>query len=171
MTSPLHRTRREFLTTSASGLGGIALGSMLSEDGLLNAANAADPAAFAEARSHREGAAKACIFIFMEGAPSQLDLFTPKPAFVVTALLGAWTAWSLAKERVSLNSARWLPVAYVFAYLAYQRIDQLVPQAVRDAYGRLKESLGYSTGPRPPSYGSVSAALFVIGVGLLSLRC
>ena len=54
MTSPLHRTRREFLTTSASGLGGIALGSMLSEDGLLNAANAADPAAFAEARSHRE---------------------------------------------------------------------------------------------------------------------
>ena len=79
MTSPLHRTRREFLASSASGLGGIALGSMLSEDGLLNAANAADPAAFAEARSHREGPAKACIFIFMEGAPSQLDLFTPKP--------------------------------------------------------------------------------------------
>ncbi len=101
---------------------------------------------------------------------ASIDLFTPKPAFVVTALLGAWTTWSLAKERVSLNSARWLPVAYVFAYLAYQRIDQIVPQAVRDAYGRLKESLGYSTDPLPPSYGSVSAALFVIGVGLLSLR-
>ena len=101
---------------------------------------------------------------------ASIDLFTPKPAFVVTALLGAWTAWSLAKERITLNSARWLPVAYVFAYLAYQRIDQIVPQAVRDAYGRLKESLGYSTAPLPASYGSVYAALFVIGVGLLSLR-
>lgn len=101
---------------------------------------------------------------------ASIDLFTPKPAFVVTALLGAWTAWSLAKERVTLASARWLPVSYVFAYLAYQRIDQIVPQAVRDAYGRLKESLGYSTAPLPASYGSVYAALFVIGVGLLALR-
>lgn len=101
---------------------------------------------------------------------ASIDLFTPKPAFVVTALLGAWTAWSLAKERVTLNSARWLPVAYTFAYLAYQRIDQIVPQVVRDAYGQLKVSLGYSTAPLPASYGSVYAALFVIGVGLLSLR-
>ena len=44
--SHLHRTRRECLTTSASGLGGIALGSMLSEDGLLNAASAVDEDAF-----------------------------------------------------------------------------------------------------------------------------
>ena len=41
-------TRREFLTTSASGLGGIALGSMLAQDGILNAATAKDPAGFAE---------------------------------------------------------------------------------------------------------------------------
>ena len=77
--SLIHRTRREFLTTSASGLGGIALGSMLAENGVLNAASAADPAAFLEATGHGEAKAKACIFIFMEGAPSQLDLFTPKP--------------------------------------------------------------------------------------------
>ncbi len=79
LSSHILRTRREFLTTSASGLGGIALGSMLSEDGLLSAATAADPGAFLEASSHREAKAKACIFIYMEGAPSQLDLFTPKP--------------------------------------------------------------------------------------------
>ena len=81
--NPLHshlaRTRREFLTTSASGLGGIALGSMLSRDGLLNAATAEDASAFHVLRPHREPKAKACIFIFMAGAPSHIDLFDPKP--------------------------------------------------------------------------------------------
>ena len=38
----LARTRREFLTTSASGIGGIALGSMLARDGVLGAASAPD---------------------------------------------------------------------------------------------------------------------------------
>lgn len=99
---------------------------------------------------------------------ASIDWFTPKPAFVVTALIGAVTAYSFARERVSLNSARWLPVAYVFAYLAYQRIDQIVPPAVREAFNQLKASLGYSTAPMPASYGSVYAALFVIGVGVLA---
>ncbi|MBL8919537.1 MAG: hypothetical protein JNJ54_11790 [Myxococcaceae bacterium] len=101
---------------------------------------------------------------------ASIDVFTPKPAFVVTALLGAATAWSFARERVSLNSARWLPVAYAFAYLAYQRIDQLVPQVVRDAYTALKAQLGYSTAPLPASYGSVYAVLFVVGMGVLAER-
>ncbi len=78
-TSHLARTRREFLTTSASGLGGIALGSMLSDDGLLNAATATDAEAFRSLQPHHNARAKACIFIFMAGAPSQLDLFDPKP--------------------------------------------------------------------------------------------
>lgn len=77
--SNIARSRREFLTTSASGLGGIALGSMLAEDGVLNAATAKDPAEFARLRPHHDAKAKACIFIFMAGAPSHLDLFDPKP--------------------------------------------------------------------------------------------
>ncbi len=83
---PLHqhasRTRREFLTTTASGLGAMALGAMLSDDGLLRAEDAiAAPAAspLEPKPPHFEPKAKACIFIFMAGAPSQLDLFTPKP--------------------------------------------------------------------------------------------
>ncbi len=71
-------TRREFLTTSASGLGGIALGSMLSQDGLLNAATASDSGQYHTLQPHGEAKAKACIFIFMAGAPSQLDLFDHK---------------------------------------------------------------------------------------------
>lgn len=79
MNQSIESTRREFLATSASGLGGIALGSMLSDDGLLNANTVSDPDTFRNLQTHGEAKAKACIFIFMAGAPSQLDLFDPKP--------------------------------------------------------------------------------------------
>lgn len=76
------RTRRDFLTTSASGLGMLALASMLQQDGLL----ASSPEAAADGSNplapkppHFAPKAKACIFLFMAGAPSQLDLFDPKP--------------------------------------------------------------------------------------------
>jgi hypothetical protein len=68
-------TRRSFLATSASGLGGLALASLLQEDA--RAASAADPLALKP--SHFPARAKSCIFIFMAGAPSQMDLFDPKP--------------------------------------------------------------------------------------------
>ena len=77
-------SRREFLNTAASGLGGIALGSMLTDDGLIGPHTAmaegvplADP--LLPKAPHFEPKAKACIFFFMAGAPSQLDLFDPKP--------------------------------------------------------------------------------------------
>jgi len=73
--------RREFLNTTASGLGMAALGSMLSNDGLLQQATATDELVnpLAAKDPHFEGTAKACIFIFMAGAPSHLDLFDEKP--------------------------------------------------------------------------------------------
>ncbi|HVR74949.1 MAG TPA: DUF1501 domain-containing protein, partial [Planctomycetota bacterium] len=80
-------TRREFLNTTASGLGMMALGAMLTQDGLLSPAHAM-PEGGPGARQveplesrppHFEPRAKSCIFIFMEGAPSQIDLFDPKP--------------------------------------------------------------------------------------------
>ncbi len=81
------QTRREFLNTTASGLGMAALGAMLSQDGLLSPTHAAeDPVAdqrfvnpLAPRPSHFEPRAKACIFVFMAGAPSHIDLFDPKP--------------------------------------------------------------------------------------------
>jgi len=73
--------RREFLTSTASGLGALALGSMLKEDGLLAAdAGSANPLAVRE--SHSPATAKNCIFIFLAGAPSQIDLLDPKPKLV-----------------------------------------------------------------------------------------
>ena len=82
----VERTRREFLAPSASGLGMAALGSMLSDDGVLSSASAADTQGAVNPmlpkKSHFPAKAKACIFIFMAGAPSQLDLFDPKPKLV-----------------------------------------------------------------------------------------
>src|SRR6185503_15726526 len=71
-------TRRDFLATSTSGLGLLALASAFKDQGLL-ASTPASSNMLAPRPSHYPAKAKACIFIFMEGAPSQMDLFDPKP--------------------------------------------------------------------------------------------
>ena len=73
--------RRDFLATSASGVGTLALASLLGADGYLapGARAAAAGNALAAKAPHFVPKAKACICIYMEGAPSQMDLFDPKP--------------------------------------------------------------------------------------------
>ncbi len=76
----LTHTRRSFFNTAASGLGGVALAGMLQQDGLLRASPASmaiNP--LAPRGGHFPAKAKNCIFIFMAGAPSHIDLFDPKP--------------------------------------------------------------------------------------------
>ncbi len=63
-------TRRDFLTKSYIGLGGLALSNLL--------ANEASPM-LPKAR-HFPSKAKRCIFLFMEGGVSQVDLFEHRPA-------------------------------------------------------------------------------------------
>ena len=79
----LQSTRREFFNSTACGLGAAALGSLLTNEGMLASANAADNSAVSspiELRvAHLPARAKSCIFFFMAGAPSQVDLFDPKP--------------------------------------------------------------------------------------------
>ena len=65
--------RRQFFTSSASGIGSLALGSLLSKDGLL----ADGPGPLAASAPHFAPKAKRCIFIFLAGAPSQLDMLDP----------------------------------------------------------------------------------------------
>ena len=74
----LQLTRRDFLTTSASGLGGLALASLLGGDQLL-AAESTQTNPLTPRAPHFAPKAKQCIFIYMEGGTSQLDLFDPKP--------------------------------------------------------------------------------------------
>jgi hypothetical protein len=77
----VHLTRRDFLATASSGLGTLALASLFRAEGLL----AGEEVRISSGRPLLPKAppltpkAKACIFIYMEGAPSQMDLFDPKP--------------------------------------------------------------------------------------------
>src|SRR5688572_9025295 len=63
--------RREFFRRTAAGLGAAALGELLAQD------TASDP--LMPKRAHMPAKAKSVIFLFMSGAPSQLDLLDPKP--------------------------------------------------------------------------------------------
>src|SRR5213594_743127 len=91
-------TRRDFLATAASGIGTLALASLFRADGLLavESAIANAPAASPAVPPHFAPRANACIFFFMEGGPSQMDLFDPKPK--LNELNGQKLPESLTKE-------------------------------------------------------------------------
>ena len=69
--------RRAFLSRSASGLGSVALASLLARDSqAAGKANAPGVAGFPDLKAK----AKRVIYLFQSGAPSQIDLFDEKPA-------------------------------------------------------------------------------------------
>ena len=76
---PITSARRQFLTTAASGLGGVALTSMLTEESRADVVAAPPISPLAKKQTHFPAKAKSCIFIFNAGAPSQLDLFNHRP--------------------------------------------------------------------------------------------
>jgi hypothetical protein len=70
-------TRRHFFEQTAFGIGGLALASLLDE-----AVFAAQGTPASSTRLHFPPKAKRIIFLFMAGAPSQIDLFDPKPTLI-----------------------------------------------------------------------------------------
>ena len=73
-------SRRDFFTSSASGLGGLGLAWLMAQDSLaapISSSSTVNP--LVSKPPHFEARAKSCIFIFLAGAPSQIDLFDPKP--------------------------------------------------------------------------------------------
>jgi uncharacterized protein (DUF1501 family) len=74
-------TRRDFLTRAGFGFGAIAAGAMLGADGVKAANVSMDPLnPLAPRLPHHDAKARSVIFLFMEGGPSHIDLFDPKPA-------------------------------------------------------------------------------------------
>lgn len=67
-------SRRDFLARAGAGFGSVALTHLLAQQGLLAHGGARNPLPH-----HDKGKAKSVIFLFMEGGPSHLDLFDPKP--------------------------------------------------------------------------------------------
>src|SRR5262245_35723954 len=79
-----HVTRRHFLAANTLGVGGVALAWLLKQDGLLAEPTRPEltPRRFdlAPRPPHFAPRARAMISFFMQGGPSHLDLFDPKPA-------------------------------------------------------------------------------------------
>ncbi len=72
--------RRAFLRECASGVGMTALAQLLTQDGLTAAGSTGVDNPLGPRPPHFAPRARNVIFLFMEGGPSQMDLFDPKPA-------------------------------------------------------------------------------------------
>lgn len=78
---PCGQTRRELVWQMGGGFAGLALTSLLDRDGFFGRhAAAADVRKTVVPQPHFKAKAKACIFLMMNGAPSQVDTFDYKPA-------------------------------------------------------------------------------------------
>ena len=76
-------SRREMLANSGAGFGAIALSGLLSTGQSATASPGPNSDALnplAPKQPHFPATAKNVIFLFMEGGPSHLDLFDPKPS-------------------------------------------------------------------------------------------
>jgi hypothetical protein len=93
---PFALSRRALLQRSALGLGALGLGSLLADDGAF-AAEAPAGDAMAVRPPHFPGKAKRVVHFFLNGGPSQVDTFDPKPALVKYA--GKPIPLSLTTER------------------------------------------------------------------------
>lgn len=105
MTQPHIRpalSRRDFLARSGCGFGAMALSYLLARDGGLNSA-AATLNPLAPKRPHYPPKAKSVIWLFMEGGPSHVDLFDPKPA--LDKLAGQPMPESFGKVLTSMGTA------------------------------------------------------------------
>src|SRR5437667_1342976 len=87
--TPCRQNRREFLWEVGGGFAGLALIDLLSRDGFFEGTLQAAPATNATVdlsnpltprQPHFTAKAKRAVFLFMNGAPSQVDTFDPKPA-------------------------------------------------------------------------------------------
>ncbi len=72
-------TRRHFFKSGGLGVGALALGALMNEKLFSTAAHAASDNPLAPKPPHFKPKAKRIIYLFMAGAPSQIDLFDPKP--------------------------------------------------------------------------------------------
>ncbi|MCI0456093.1 MAG: DUF1501 domain-containing protein [Gemmataceae bacterium] len=79
--TPCGRTRRAFLWEVGGGFAGLALLDLLGRDGFFAQADEPRPASpLAPRRPHFRARARHAIFLFMNGGPSHMDTFDPKPA-------------------------------------------------------------------------------------------
>src|SRR5262245_29346735 len=77
--TPCGLGRRNFLWEMGGGFMSLALVDLLGRDGIFCSASQAADRAAESVKTHFPVKAKHCVFLFMNGAPSQIDTFDPKP--------------------------------------------------------------------------------------------
>ena len=162
-------SRRELLARAGSGFGMLALSDLLASTapGGVAVDRAAYP--FAVQAPHHKPRAKRCIFLYMPGGPSQLDLFDPKPR--VTAESGQPLPFEKPKlERTrtgNLMGTRWkfaprgqsgIEVSELLPHIT-KKIDDLcvIRSMVADNINHTGAALQMNTGEQAfsrPSMGS-----------------
>src|SRR2546422_6971777 len=97
--------RRNFLLQSSAGLCSLALSSMLAEDGFASGIDdkQAIPDPLAPKEPHHKPRAKSVIWLFLEGGPSHLDTFDPKPT--LQALAGKPMPESFGRPITAMGTA------------------------------------------------------------------
>ena len=103
-------SRRHFLQTAGQGFGALALAQLLASDAF--GASPAPTSAAAPRGPHFAPRAKRCIFLFMVGGPSQMELFDPKPGLDqlhgkrLPAAFGKVTSQFLEDDPICLGTTR-----------------------------------------------------------------
>lgn len=81
---PNPMSRRELLQQSANGFGSVALAALMADPAFAGLLGDDSPrkTPLAPRKSHYPAKAKSVIFLFMDGGPSQVDTFDPKPRLI-----------------------------------------------------------------------------------------
>ena len=124
--------RRDFLRQGGLGFGALALGDLLSAE----TRTAAPGNSLAPRAPHQPGTAKNIIFLFMQGGPSQLETFDPKP--VMTRYDGQLLPESLRDfDLAQINTADAKILAPQFSFDKYgqsgQEISSIFPHLAEHA--------------------------------------
>jgi Protein of unknown function (DUF1501) len=73
------QSRRDMLARCANGFGAVALAGLLHDRAMAQAGNPQTSNPLAPRASHHPAKARSVIFLYMDGGPSQVDTFDPKP--------------------------------------------------------------------------------------------
>jgi hypothetical protein len=99
------QSRRDWLLKAGAGFGAVALEFMLSRELAVSAEKSkATTSPLAARKPFHKPTAKNCIFLFMEGGPSHLDLFDPKP--LLNKLAGQSLPESFGSVITAMGEAR-----------------------------------------------------------------
>ena len=126
-------SRRQALSQAGFGMGSLALAGMLSEMGLTQASASASLSPLAPRGPTLPGTAKRVIHLFMNGGPSQMDTFDPKPKlnqFHGKSLPGKE---ELGKDKRLSGAALGSPFAFKKHGQSGIEISELFPQVAKHA--------------------------------------